>query len=413
MKVDALDLRHALSPTLAGREPRHVGVDVGHAHHQSDQHADDANHADDEGARQPEQLHSHQHHSEHEDTHPLNAGQSGDVAAEEVYHQRRNADRPKHAKPGCLKLDVEPNDPDQQQQRADGIDPRAEFLRAERLDIDPLRPGVAQLGNECVDALDRAGGEQRRLCLAVLCFGLEVGQRENVAFGTEHLAVALKLFGLVDHCFDHVFGVAVLLGLRADLGTDGRVDFHLHRRGHLGHASGRPHHDRRGGSDDTLRRHVDFLRGHGDERPGRVGILVDIGDRLAPKLADDVKNILGDVHPATVGLHVEDEAVGLGLHRLFHPPADDVEDRRHNVVAHRHDVDLCLPVATGLFITESLHLLHGLDGGFFGRRCFLLRLARRGQGDGKGQGNKRFRPGFHARKISSPNRRRQARQARR
>ena len=214
---------------LAGREPRHVGVQIGHAHHQRNEHADHADQADKNGARQEKQFHRNQRHPHHEDADPLDAGHPGDVAAEEVQHQRRDADRAEHTEAGCLELDVQADDADEQQDRADGVDPCAQFLHAERRDIDPLRPGGEQLEDERVDALDRAGGEQSRIGLAVLRLGLKVGQREDVTLFADNFAIALEFFGLVHHRLNHIDGVAVFLSLSADLGADGRVHFHLHR----------------------------------------------------------------------------------------------------------------------------------------------------------------------------------------
>ena len=101
-------LRHNATAALAlaGREPRHVGVQIGHAHHQRKEHANHADQADKNGARQEKQFHRNQRHPHHEDADPLDAGQAGDVAAEEVQHQRRDADRAKHAEAGGLELDV-------------------------------------------------------------------------------------------------------------------------------------------------------------------------------------------------------------------------------------------------------------------------------------------------------------------
>ncbi len=99
------------------------------------------------------------------------------------------------------------------------------------------------------------------------------------------------------------------------------------------------HHDGRRRADDALRRHVNLLGGHGDERAGGERAVVDVGDGRALELADDLDDFLGHIHAPAIGVHVEDERVGLRLHGFLHAAPDHVNQRRHDVLADGQDVN--------------------------------------------------------------------------
>ena len=132
-------------------------IEVHHRHDDGDQHQHGATDAEDDGAGIDEQFDRHQRHAHDEDHHPFRAGQASHEATDEIDQNRRDADDAGDAEARRLHLDVDADHPDDEQDRADAVDPRAELLHARWFHVHSLRARVAEDLNQLVDILHRAG----------------------------------------------------------------------------------------------------------------------------------------------------------------------------------------------------------------------------------------------------------------
>ena len=81
---------------------------------------------------------------------------------------------------------------------------------AGRLDVHPRGFGVTEFLKQLVEALHRSGRNQRLRGIAIFALCLSVGQRQDLAFFIQNLAVDFQLLALVNHRLDDIDIIAIL-----------------------------------------------------------------------------------------------------------------------------------------------------------------------------------------------------------
>ena len=98
--------------------------------------------------------------------------------------------------------------------------------------------------------------------------------------------------------------------------------------------------DRRGGANRAHRRHVNVLRGDGDERAGRTGVCVDEGVSGDFRLIERVHDIGRGIESPAVSVHLENNRRGFVALGCFDCAPQERQQRGRDFALQRHDDDV-------------------------------------------------------------------------
>src|SRR3954470_23615391 len=96
-------------------------------------------------------------HANDENDNPFHAGQSGDIAAEEIKHEGEHGDEARKNHAGSFDFDVDANKANGEQERADGIDPGAELFRTAGFDGGDLSVGISEFIKQSLERINSPG----------------------------------------------------------------------------------------------------------------------------------------------------------------------------------------------------------------------------------------------------------------